>query len=153
MAATCLKHDPPCAGQQKGGSAMIFTVGVDDKNAAICIPYSTASQQSGYYEDRRPASNMDPYLVTTMLAATTLGLPIPGVALTCPASACCHALPVTRSYAAHWTVSSAWLTAWLSLHLAMQAWPALPLSCPHRPDQPPAAAAPNPSRPPAARAL
>ena len=32
----------------------------------------------GYYEDRRPASNMDPYLVTGMLVSTTLGIPIPG---------------------------------------------------------------------------
>ena len=57
---------------------MVFTVGVDDKSAAICIPPSTAERQCGHYEDRRPASNMDPYLVTTMLAATTLGLAISG---------------------------------------------------------------------------
>lgn len=29
------------------------------------------------YEDRRPASNMDPYLVTMLLTCTTLQLPLP----------------------------------------------------------------------------
>jgi hypothetical protein len=27
---------------------------------------------SGYFEDRRPASNMDPYLVTGLIAETTI---------------------------------------------------------------------------------
>jgi len=26
----------------------------------------------GYFEDRRPASNMDPYVVTSMIANTTI---------------------------------------------------------------------------------
>ena len=29
------------------------------------------------YEDRRPASNMDPYLVTMLLTCTALQLPLP----------------------------------------------------------------------------
>ena len=83
---------------------MVFSVGVDDKSAAICIPASTAARQAGHYEDRRPASNMDPYLVTTMLAATTLGLPIPGLfppaCCTCtpaPAATCSRAAPLPHS--------------------------------------------------------
>jgi glutamine synthetase len=27
---------------------------------------------SGYFEDRRPSSNMDPYVVTSMIAETTV---------------------------------------------------------------------------------
>jgi glutamine synthetase len=27
---------------------------------------------AGYFEDRRPASNMDPYVVTSLIAETTL---------------------------------------------------------------------------------
>lgn len=27
---------------------------------------------AGYFEDRRPASNMDPYVVTSMIAETTI---------------------------------------------------------------------------------
>jgi glutamine synthetase len=27
---------------------------------------------SGYFEDRRPSSNMDPYIVTSMIAETTI---------------------------------------------------------------------------------
>lgn len=30
------------------------------------------SMETGYFEDRRPASNMDPYVVTGMIAETTL---------------------------------------------------------------------------------
>jgi glutamine synthetase len=29
-------------------------------------------EKSGYYEDRRPASNLDPYVVTKLLVETTL---------------------------------------------------------------------------------
>ena len=45
--------------------------------ALLCMLSAGATLQ-GYYEDRRPASNMDPYLVTGMLVSTTLGIPIPG---------------------------------------------------------------------------
>ena len=36
------EHACVCAGQQKGGSAMLFTVGMDDYGAAIRVPQSTA---------------------------------------------------------------------------------------------------------------
>jgi glutamine synthetase len=32
----------------------------------------TLSASTGYLEDRRPASNMDPYIVTGLLAETTI---------------------------------------------------------------------------------
>jgi len=43
-----------------------------DRSTSIRIPIKVASQGYGYYEDRRPAANMDPYLVTRVLVETTL---------------------------------------------------------------------------------
>lgn len=36
------------------------------------FPFFTSSGLTGYLEDRRPASNMDPYIVTGLLAETTI---------------------------------------------------------------------------------
>jgi glutamine synthetase len=49
-----------------------FSYGVGDRGASIRIPsdVSKNNYQSGYLEDRRPASNMDPYLVTSKIAET-----------------------------------------------------------------------------------
>ncbi|MEJ2399470.1 MAG: glutamine synthetase beta-grasp domain-containing protein, partial [Gammaproteobacteria bacterium] len=38
-----------------------FSYGVSDRGASIRIPVSTAQNWKGYLEDRRPASNADPY--------------------------------------------------------------------------------------------
>ena len=49
--------------------------------AAVVVPAKTLLLQSGHYVDRRPPSNMDPYVATMMLVATTLELPLPPVAI------------------------------------------------------------------------
>jgi len=49
-----------------------FTYGVADRGASVRIPRFTERDKKGYFEDRRPASNMDPYLVTAKIAETTL---------------------------------------------------------------------------------
>jgi len=49
-----------------------FSFGVGDRGASIRIPVKAASCGCGYYEDRRPAANMDPYQVTRMIVETTL---------------------------------------------------------------------------------
>ena len=41
-----------------------FSYGVSDRGASIRIPWQVEVDQKGYLEDRRPASNMYPYLVT-----------------------------------------------------------------------------------------
>ena len=64
-------------GQHRTSSVMCFTAGIEDRSASIRIPQSTVLRTCGHYEDRRPASNMDPYLVTMMLVCTTLGIPLP----------------------------------------------------------------------------
>lgn len=49
-----------------------FTHGVADRSASIRIPRSTEKDQKGYLEDRRPGSNMDPYIVTSKIFETTV---------------------------------------------------------------------------------
>ncbi|KAK7094811.1 glutamine synthetase 2 cytoplasmic-like [Littorina saxatilis] len=44
-----------------------FCWGIEDRNATIRIPRLVADDGKGYLEDRRPASNFDPYLVTGAL--------------------------------------------------------------------------------------
>ena len=44
-----------------------FTYGVGNRGTSIRIPVETAEKNYGYFEDRRPASNCDPYLVARSL--------------------------------------------------------------------------------------
>lgn len=48
-----------------------FSSGVANRGASIRIPRHVAAQGFGYLEDRRPASNVDPYRVTAALVETT----------------------------------------------------------------------------------
>ena len=47
-----------------------FSYGESDRGASIRIPPSTAVEGKGYLEDRRPASNMDPYRAIACLVET-----------------------------------------------------------------------------------
>jgi glutamine synthetase len=49
-----------------------FSYGVANRGASIRIPRQAALENKGYFEDRRPASNMDPYVVTSKLVQTTI---------------------------------------------------------------------------------
>lgn len=44
-----------------------FSYGVANRGASVRIPNSTAFEGKGYFEDRRPAASMDPYVVTSMI--------------------------------------------------------------------------------------
>jgi glutamine synthetase len=46
--------------------------GVANRGASIRVGRDTEKEGKGYFEDRRPASNMDPYVVTGMIAETTI---------------------------------------------------------------------------------
>jgi glutamine synthetase len=59
-------------GHHETSSMGKFSFGVANRGCSIRIPRSTEAEKRGYYEDRRPASNMDPYVVTSLLAQTTL---------------------------------------------------------------------------------
>ncbi len=47
-----------------------FRYGVSDRGASIRIPMAAANDGKGYFEDRRPAANMDPYQVCAILIET-----------------------------------------------------------------------------------
>lgn len=51
---------------------LIVGQGVANRGASIRVGRDTEKEGKGYFEDRRPASNMDPYVVTSMIAETTL---------------------------------------------------------------------------------
>ena len=47
-----------------------FKCGVGDRTASIRIPTMVNRDGKGYLEDRRPASNLEPYVVTALMAST-----------------------------------------------------------------------------------
>jgi len=49
-----------------------FSYGVANRGASIRIPREAEYHGYGYFEDRRPAANMDPYLVTSKIAQTVI---------------------------------------------------------------------------------
>jgi glutamine synthetase len=49
-----------------------FSWGVADRGCSVRIPRGVASAGKGYLEDRRPASNMDPYAVCNAILTTCL---------------------------------------------------------------------------------
>lgn len=51
-----------------------FKVGNADRGCSIRIPAPVAAKGYGYFEDRRPGANADPYLVAARLMATMMGV-------------------------------------------------------------------------------
>jgi glutamine synthetase len=51
-----------------------FSYGVANRGASIRIPRDTEANGYGYFEDRRPSSSVDLYLVTSKIFATSIGL-------------------------------------------------------------------------------
>ena len=49
-----------------------FSWGVSDRGASIRVPLSTAKEWKGYIEDRRPASNADPYKIVKVIETTMM---------------------------------------------------------------------------------
>ena len=49
-----------------------FNWGVANRGASVRVGNETVQNKKGYFEDRRPASNMDPYLVTSIIFETTV---------------------------------------------------------------------------------
>lgn len=50
----------------------VCSYGVANRGASVRIGRTVPAESCGYYEDRRPASNLDPYVVTRLLVETTL---------------------------------------------------------------------------------
>ncbi|KAF0720444.1 Aste57867_321 [Aphanomyces stellatus] len=59
-------------GRHETASIDQFSYGVANRGASIRIPRSTEADNKGYFEDRRPASNMDPYVVTSRIMKTII---------------------------------------------------------------------------------
>ncbi|KAL5630383.1 hypothetical protein BROUX41_000255 [Berkeleyomyces rouxiae] len=60
-------------GRHETGSIDKFTWGVANRGCSIRIPRECGAKGFGYFEDRRPASNADPYRITGILMETIFG--------------------------------------------------------------------------------
>jgi len=68
-------NDRRLTGHHETASIDTFLSGVANRGASIRIPKQTFIEKKGYIEDRRPASNMDPYIVTGLIAESTILAP------------------------------------------------------------------------------
>ena len=59
-------------GKHETASITTWKYGVADRGASVRIPRDAFHKGYGYFEDRRPASNMDPYVVTSIIAETSI---------------------------------------------------------------------------------
>lgn len=57
-------------GRHETSSIDDFTAGVADRGASVRIPRQVHEDRCGYLEDRRPASNCDPYVVAKAIVST-----------------------------------------------------------------------------------
>ena len=57
-------------GQHETAKYDDFTYGVANRGASVRIPRQTELLKCGYFEDRRPSSNMDPYIATSLIFET-----------------------------------------------------------------------------------
>ncbi|KAL6937918.1 glutamate--ammonia ligase [Hanseniaspora osmophila] len=71
-------NDQRLTGKHETASMTKFSSGVANRGCSIRIPRSVGLEGYGYFEDRRPASNIDPYLVTGIVTETICG-PVNGV--------------------------------------------------------------------------
>jgi len=59
-------------GAHETSSMTKFSYHVANRGASVRIPTCTRDDKKGYFEDRRPAGNADPYLCSGMIVDTTL---------------------------------------------------------------------------------
>jgi len=62
-----LYNESRLTGLHETSSMEKFTYDIAHRGASVRIPSTTAKNKCGYFEDRRPAGNSDPYLVGGML--------------------------------------------------------------------------------------
>ena len=58
-------------GEHETSSFDMFSYGVGSRNTSVRVGNDTFRNRKGYFEDRRPSSNCDPYVVCGMLFKTT----------------------------------------------------------------------------------
>jgi glutamine synthetase len=59
-------------GEHETSNRDIFSYGVGNRAASVRIPTTTAHDKKGYIEDRRPASDIDPYIVGAIICDSAL---------------------------------------------------------------------------------
>jgi len=59
-------------GLHETSSVNEFSFGVGSRCSSVRIPRETSKNGKGYYEDRRPASDMDPYIVSAAIFSVTI---------------------------------------------------------------------------------
>lgn len=59
-------------GRHETASIKKFSSGVADRGSSVRIPYQCNQDGKGYLEDRRPASNVDPYVNSSLIVDTTV---------------------------------------------------------------------------------
>ena len=65
-------NDLRMTGEHETASYDVFTDGIANRGASIRRGNKTVKKGCGYFEDRRPSSNCDPYLVTGIIFKTTV---------------------------------------------------------------------------------
>ena len=70
MAAYGEGNERRLTGLHETASMSDFSYGVADRGASLRIPTAAEKDGKGYFEDRRPSSNMCPYRVTSMMVQT-----------------------------------------------------------------------------------
>lgn len=63
-------NDQRLTGKHETSSMDKFSWGVGTRNTSIRIPNEVYANKKGYFEDRRPAANIDPYVVTSLIYKT-----------------------------------------------------------------------------------
>lgn len=59
-------------GQHETSNIFEFSAGIANRGASIRIPRQVGQDGCGYFEDRRPSANCDPYAVTEAIVRTVL---------------------------------------------------------------------------------
>jgi len=65
-----IDNDKRLTGKHETSSIKSFSWGKQNRNSSVRIPLQVCIDNQGYLEDRRPAANMDPYLVTEIMVRT-----------------------------------------------------------------------------------
>jgi len=67
-----IDNEQRLTGKHETASIKQFSYGVANRGASVRIPNQAKKDGKGYFEDRRPASNMDPYIVTAKISETCI---------------------------------------------------------------------------------
>ena len=65
-----INNNSRLTGTHETSSPNEFSWGIGTRNTSIRIPNDTSKNKCGYFEDRRPGSNIDPYVVTSTIFKT-----------------------------------------------------------------------------------